>query len=134
MRFDYDCYESLLIVDKRLSKDLFLQRAGASTGFATQLFSKLYDSIFAESEDLYTSYTKYYTEEYDNFFSYLQHEFSLNKAVFNEIRIILESNNNLRVIRWSQLSYGENSSMDLIFGEELGDRFAKILTGEGYED
>lgn len=134
IRYDYDFYESLLIVDSRLTKEKFLKRAGIISGYAEILFSKIYDALFSESEDLIQSFNKYYVDEFDDFYSYLKREFAIDDESFQQMYELLNVNPNLKVIRWSQLSFGENSMPDMIFGEEMGDKFKEILLGIGYED
>jgi hypothetical protein len=49
MRYNYDLYESLIVVDRRLTKKVFLQKAGIMSGkYAENMFSRLYDWLFSE--------------------------------------------------------------------------------------
>lgn len=143
IRYDYEPYKSLLILDKGLSKDVFLRRAGASQGYAVEHFSNIYDSIFSESEDLVESYLRYYQCEYPSFIEFLRREFALPSWVSDEFGKALDGNDKITVIRWSQLNYGDNGVADLIFSEEVCDAFAKALCtrmtytpkfSEDYED
>ena len=143
IRYDYEAYESLLIVDKDLSKEEFLRRAGAKGGFAIRHFSNIYDSIFSESEDLRESYKRYYQCEYSSFVEFLHREFFLPAEVAEEFGKSLDGNDKITIIRWPQLNHGDNGVADLIFSDEVYDIFAGILCSEmtyspnftnGYED
>ena len=127
IRYDYEPYVSLLIIDKSLSKEEFLRRAGASQGFAVEHFSNIYDSIFSESEDLVESYFRYYQCEYPSFTEFLRREFALPARIAVEFGKALDGNDGITVIRWPQLNYGDNGVADLIFSEEISDAFVKAL-------
>lgn len=134
IRYDYDFYRCLLIVDGRLTKEEFCKRAGAASGFSEHLFSGIYDSIFTESEDLKKSYEEYYRCEYPTFRDYIIEEFGMTPGDGAEFLRPLDDHPHLTLIRWDSLSYGNEGTIDFVFGEELGDKFIKILTGIQYED
>ena len=127
IRYDYAPYESLLLVNKGLTRDEFLQRVGAEKGYAVELFSTIYDSIFSESEDLKDSYEKYYICEFNSFEEYLRKEFSMPWEIAKLWSDVYEREDNLTVIRWAHLDYGENGMSDFIFSEELYDKFSNAL-------
>ncbi len=129
MRYDFDSYNSLLLVDRNLNKDLFLKRVGAVSGYAVKLFSDIYDAMFSESIDLERVYYEYYKDEFSSFGDYLKEEFSLPDSIHNNIMKDLKENEHLKVILWEQLSYGFNDIESFIFGEKMRETFEKVLTG-----
>lgn len=52
--FTYDFCRYIMVVNRNLTKDYFLDKAGIRGGYAKDMFSRIYDSIFSESEDLVT--------------------------------------------------------------------------------
>ena len=60
MRYGYDSYKFLMVVNKNLTLDLFLQRAGAERGYAKAMFTNMYNSIFAECHYVENEYEQYY--------------------------------------------------------------------------
>lgn len=127
IKYDYAPYESLLLVNKNLSKDEFLIRIGAEKGYAVELFSMIYDSIFSESEDLRDSYEKYYRCEFQSFGEYIHKEFSLPLDLAKTLSKLCEKEDQITILRWSQLDYGENGIADFIFSEEMYDKFSKVI-------
>lgn len=128
IKYDYKPYESLITVDRGLTREEFLRRCGVRSGYAKNLFGIIYDAIFSEAEDLRESFEKYYGEEYDSFLDYLQREFCLPRNVIEEFsKVLSRGGENITVIRWSQLNYGENGMSDFIFSDELYDEFSASL-------
>ena len=52
MKLSYDFGKSLLLLNSRLTKDIFLEKSGAKNGYSITLFSKMFDSIFSGLIDL----------------------------------------------------------------------------------
>lgn len=127
IRYDYETYESLLIVDKGLSKKEFLHRAGAKKGYSKQLFGMIYDSIFSESEDLKDSFERYYSCEYSSFTEFLRREFSLPRQIAKDFGEATESHDKVTVLRWSQLNYGDTGVADLVFSDEIYNTFKNAI-------
>lgn len=128
IKFDYKPYESLITVDRGLTKEEFLHRCGARSGYAKELFGIIYDAIFSEAEDLKESFEKYYNKEYDSFLDYLRREFCLPYTVVEDFRELLsKGGENVTVLCWPQLNYGENGISDFIFSDELYDDFSVAL-------
>lgn len=126
--YNYKPYESLITVDRGLTKEEFLHRSGTKSGYAKKLFEIIYDAIFSEAEDLRESFEKYYSVEYDSFLDYLRREFCLPRAEIEDInKVLSKGGENVTVIRWPQLNYGENGISDFIFSDELYEDFSTIL-------
>ena len=62
--YEYCCY--IMVVNKNITRDYFLEKAGIHGGYAKDMFCRLYDSIFAESENLLDSYGKYFHQEFSS--------------------------------------------------------------------
>ena len=129
IRYDHDEFSSLLIVRKGLKKEELLRNAGATAGYASVFFGKVYDCVFAESENLHESYEKYYWCEYGSFREYISHEFLLDNHDVEQLFSVLDADENLTLLFWPRFSYGENELPELIFSEEHVARFTKLLSG-----
>lgn len=134
IRYDYDAFNSLIIVNSKNDLESFLKLAGAQRGYAATFFTKVYNCIYKESEDLKYSYEKYYRCEFESFKEFIQKEFLLDDDAICEIFSILDSDDSLTLIKWDRYSYGESSLPDLIFDGNCISLFTKILTGHTYEN
>jgi hypothetical protein len=67
MKLAYDFYKSLLLVNKKLTKEIFLAKTGALDGYSLNMFSRMYDSITSELIDVEREFEKYYSFEYKSF-------------------------------------------------------------------
>lgn len=54
--YAYEYCRYIMVVNKNITRDYFLEKAGIHGGYAKDMFCRLYDSIFAESENLLDSY------------------------------------------------------------------------------
>lgn len=126
MRFVYDMYKYLLVVHKDITEDYFLKKSGAVSGYALQFFQRLWNSIFQESDDVHALYENYYWQEYENYYLFLEGYYGLENATVEDIKDVLTTNPDYKLIDYSSLDYGENFD-DLISSEDLHDRFEKIL-------
>ncbi len=61
MKIAYDFYKSILLINKNLTKEIFIAKAGANAGYAYNMFSRIYDSIESELINLDIEYNKYYS-------------------------------------------------------------------------
>lgn len=129
MRIRYNPFNSLIIVRSGLDLTTFLKSAGAQRGYAVRFFTKIYNCIFKESEDLKRSYERYYCCEFESFKDYIQQEFKLEDETIDEIFEALDSDKSLTLLRWDRYSYGESSLPDLIFDDGNIEPFTKLLTG-----
>lgn len=126
MRFVYDMYKYLLVVHKDITEDYFLKKSGAVGGYALQFFQRLWNSIFQESDDVHALYENYYWQEYENYYLFLEGYYGLENSTVEDIKDVLTTNPDYKLIDYSSLDYGENFD-DLISSEDLHDRFEKIL-------
>lgn len=128
IRYDYNPYESILIVEREISKETFLKRCGAEKGFAATALGEIYDSIFAEAEWLEESYERYYKLEYPaSFMDYIRREFLFPHEIASEIEMILKEYPECTLIRWKQLDYGKDGVSDFLFCEDVYPMFQNAI-------
>ena len=130
MIYNYDYYKHLIIVNKHVTLQRFLEKSGAKTGFAVTMFTNLYGSIFAESHNISNDFAKYYQIEYESLYHFLRRKYSIPKDIAKELEEELMSNENYILIDYDSLSYGMNDNDSFLFGERLFDRVAQILMEE----
>lgn len=124
--FTYDCFRYIMVVNRNLTKDYFLDKAGIRGGYAKDMFSRIYDSIFSESEDLVDSYEKYYSQEFDSLELMLEKKYNVPKETVDKFVQDLQENADYTLINFDSLSYGEN--IDNLFSSGVFDkRFDKLL-------
>ena len=115
-----------MVVNRNLTKDYFLDKAGIWGGYAKDMFSRIYDSIFSESEDLVDSYEKYYSQEFDSLEQMLEKKYNVPKETVDKFVQDLQENADYTLISFDSLSYGEN--IDNLFSSGVFDkRFDKLL-------
>lgn len=124
--FTYDYCRYLMVVNRNLTKNYFLDKAGIRGGYAKDMFSRIYDSIFSESEDLVDSYEKYYCQEFDSLGLMLEKKYNVPKETVDKFVQDLQENADYTLISFDSLSYGEN--IDNLFSSGVFDkRFDKLL-------
>jgi hypothetical protein len=124
--YGYDMYKNLLIVNRNLTKEWFLEKAGIRSGYARDMFSRLYDSIFKVSENVEELYHTYYSLEYFSFEEFLLKWYDLKKEYVDEILKALHEHKEWTIIAYDSLAYGENVD-DFFFSENLYKRIEKLL-------
>ncbi|MCR5568783.1 MAG: hypothetical protein K6G31_05860 [Paludibacteraceae bacterium] len=131
--YEIGCYEYLILVNKYISRDYFLNSVGAENGFSRKLFSELYDSIFAESIDICDMFKNYYKKEYKTLTDFLIKKYNFEKDVAEQInaKIYGIKGKPIYTLRtYKPLDYGDNGADSFLFGETIGDRIKKILLME----
>lgn len=124
--FTYDYCRYIMVVNRNLTKDYFLDKAGIRGGYAKDMFSRIYDSIFSESEDLIDSYKKYYCQEFDSWGLMLEKKYNVPKETVDMFIQDLQENSDYTLIGFDSLSYGEN--IDNLFSSGVFDkRFDQLL-------
>lgn len=127
IRYGYDSYNYIMVVNRKLTRQEFVKRCGADNGYASKLFAHLYDCIFVEAMDVEHLYHKYYKVEYDTYSEFLLKRYGMTKFMHKEFMKLLNSNSDLYVIEFSSLNYGDQSMNDFLFSEQLRDRIYKVL-------
>ena len=104
--YTYDYYRYIMVVNRKLTKEYFLDKDGIRGGYAQDMFSRLYDSIFSEAEDLLDSYQRYYSQEFDSLGIMLEKKFNVPKENVDEFIQDLQDNTDYTLIKFDSLSYG----------------------------
>ena len=124
--YTYDCFRYIMVVNRNLTKDFFLDKAGIRGGYAKDMFSRIYDSIFSESEDLVDSYEKYYSQEFDSLELMLEKKYNVPKENVDMFIQDLRENADYTLIGFDSFSYGEN--IDNLLSSGIFDkRFDQLL-------
>lgn len=129
MRYDYEPYHSLLLADKHLTKDAFVNRCGAKGGYTLWIFGEIYDIIYSEAENVNDLYEKYYKLEYKDLYDFLYKKYTMPKERVSEFQEAMERNTDLVIWDVDQFSYGGYDNQ-FVFSDEYYDRFDKIIMME----
>ena len=130
MIYRYKYYNFLLIINKGITLQRFLEKVGAKTGYALNMFTHLYNSIFSECHNVMEDYEKYYQIEYTSFKHFLHRKYFIPKYKVEEIVKTINTNSELIIIAFDSLSYGISNSYDFLFGNKLSRRFEQLLIEE----
>lgn len=122
--FAYGAYKYLLVHNKDLSLDIFLQRVGARAGYAKDMFTDIYNAIFIEGDDVRELFNTYYVQEYQSIENFLLKYYSLPLSLAAEWATLLDSGK--EIVCFDSLSYGLPQIDDFILGE-MFDRFDKVF-------
>ena len=126
-RYSYQYCEHLKVVNKGLTLDKFLDKAGVGDGFARLLFVKIYNSVMAESENLESVYELYYRPEYATFEDFISAKFAIPKKSLELLMNGLKEKEDYTLIRYDSLDYGVTGVDDFIYGEEYKERFEQLF-------
>jgi hypothetical protein len=89
-------YKSLIVIDRRLTKEMFLKNAGIKQGrYAEDMFSRMYDWIFSEARNLDDVFEKYYKPEYEDFRDFLYKKYTLSINIIDKLLAVKSENENL---------------------------------------
>lgn len=127
MRCQYDMYQSMVVVNKDINKEYFLNRAGAKAGYAKSMFSRIYDSIFSEAINLEDVFERYYAIEYKDIYEFLYNRYCLSRTIVNKIRELKQNNADNVIIAFDELNYGDPGIVEFAFSESMYDRITQIL-------
>ena len=127
MRYGYDMYKYLMVVNKNLNLNLFLQRAGARSGYAKRMFTNMYNSIFAECHYVEDEYEKYYNLEYADLSQYLRKRYNLDAEWMDMLMKEKNQSEDYTIIAYDSLNSGDGSIEDLMFQDKLADRIFNLL-------
>jgi len=124
MRYKYDSYKSLIVIDRRLTKELFLQKAGIKQGrFAEDMFSRMYDWIFSEATYLEDVFDKYYKPEYADFREFLYKKYMIPHDIIDKMLSVKSENENYTIIDVDELSSGDSGFCYLVFENEMDEPY-----------
>lgn len=122
--YDYCCY--IMVVNKKITKKYFLDKAGIQRGYAKDMFSRLYDSIFAESENLIDSYERYFRQEFSTLEEMLEKKYDIPHDIAYQFSDDLAESQDYTLICFDSLAYGENTE-NLLSSGVLNERLDKLL-------
>lgn len=124
MRYNYDLYKSLIVVDRCLTKELFMQGAGIKQGkYAEDMFSRMYDWIFSEAIYLEDVFERYYKPEYRDFRDFLYKKYIIPNETFDTIMSEKSANENYTIIDFDELSSGDDGFIGLVFDNGMDEPY-----------
>lgn len=127
MKLPYDFYKSFLLLSSKLTKEIFLDKAGVKDGYSLQMFSKMYDSIFSELINVEKEYETYYSTEYRSLESFLFKKYNLKEKDVELIMNEKEKNPDCYLYRKDDNSYGDYGLVQFTFSDVMYDRIVDIL-------
>lgn len=130
--FEYESYRYLMRVHKGTKKE-FLALAGMKNGFAKEMFSTIYDAVFAEAKDVKEMYDTYYGNEYKDFEHFLKMHYSIPSNIVKKYSKVGKEKD-YRLIELDGLSYGGEIVSGLVMSDELMVRMYKWLNWQNDED
>ncbi len=130
--FEYD-YGRLLLKVHNGTKEEFLSKAGVKEGFAREMFETIYDSIFAEADDVNSLYENFYSNEYQNLQHFLEMRYSLPQNIAPKYADVCKSSD-YRLIDFDAHSYGGNGVRVFLMDNDFKERIYKWLNWEDYEN
>lgn len=127
MKLGYDFYQSLILVNKNLTKEIFIERTGAKDGYSLNMFSRMYDSITSELIDVDKEYEKYYSFEYESMEHFLYRKYNLKEKYIVELMEARKNNPNCSLYRKDDNSYGDYGIAQFTFSDTMYDRVMDII-------
>ncbi len=128
MKLAYDFYKSFLLINKNLTKNIFIEKTGAKSGYSLNMFSRMYDSITSELIDVEWEYKKFYSFEYKTLEQYLYRKYNIKEEYIIELMEVRRSNPDCVLYRMDELSYGGNGDLNTFaFSETMFERISEIL-------
>ena len=128
MKLCYDYNKSLLFINKNLTEEIFIEKAGVQNGYSLKMFSKMYDSITSELIDVEQEYKKYYLFEYNTLEKFLYKKYNLKEEDVVELMKEQKNNPDFLLYRKNDNSYGDYGITQLAFSDTMYDRVMEILT------
>lgn len=125
--YSFPFSEHLKVVNKDLTLEKFLANAGINGGFGENMFSKIYNSVMAEAENMEDLYERYYKPEYESFRGFIGAKFAVPNEALEALMNGLNENENYTLIRYDSVNYGVNDVDEFIYGEDYGEKFTKLF-------
>jgi len=127
MKFTYDFFESIILIDSTLTKEKFLEFTGATSGYALDMFSRIFDSITSELIDLEKQFKEYYAFEYITMERFLFRKFNLESEDIDKIMREKKINPHCIIYKKRDYAYGNAGLDQFAFSEPMYERIFKIL-------
>jgi len=128
MKLAYDYYKSLLLINKNLTKEIFLEKSGAQSGYSLNMFSRMYDSVTSELINVDLEYKKFYSFEYESIEQFLYRKYNIRGEYIDELMQFRKDNPDCILYRKDDNSYGDYGIPQFMFSESMYDRIIEILT------
>lgn len=119
--------EHLKVVHKELTLEKFLSNAGLGHGFGATLFTRLYNSVMSEAENMEDLYERFYKQEYDCFSAFIGSKFALPNESLDLLMNGMNESDNYTLIYYDTLHYGMTDVDELIYGEDYEEKFNKLF-------
>lgn len=133
MKLTYSYSKSLLLINPNLTKEIFLRKVGAQSGYARQMFSRMYENIFSELISVDREYEKYYSFEYASLAKFLWKKYNIDSEDLEELISIRKDNPDCILYRKDDYSYGDYGIGQFTFSETLYKRITDILLLKNYK-
>lgn len=131
MKYQYDSYKSILLVNKNLTLEKFFNEVGIeNTSYAKDMFYRMYQAIFAETKNIEELYEKYYKQEYLSLNEFLYKKYCIDNDIIEDILKKKESNPNFILLDSDNFAYGDYGIFDYAFSEDMDNRIINILSKE----
>lgn len=127
MKLSYDFGNSLLLLNRKLTKDIFLEKAKVKSSYSLNLFSKMFDSIFSELIDVENEFEKYYSFEYESIEHYLYKKYNLKSDHLFKLMEERKENPDCGLYRKDDFSYGDYGLSQFAFSDTMYERVTNIL-------
>lgn len=127
MKLAYDFYKSVLLINKNLTKEIFIQKSGVEDGYSLNMFSRMYDSLTSELIDVDREFKKYYSFEYENMEHFLYRKYNIKGKYIDELMEVRKENPDCILYRKDDNSYGDYGIAQFAFSATMYDRVVEIL-------
>lgn len=127
MRLAYDYYKSLMLINNKLTKEIFLKMAGAKEGYSLAMFSRMYDSITSELINVDLEFEKYYSFEYESLEQFLYKKYNIRADYINELMKERKFNPECGLYRTDDHSYGDYGIAQFTFSDIMFERVMNLL-------
>lgn len=126
-RYSNGFCEHLKVVHKDLTLENFLYNARVVDGFGAELFTRLYNSVMSEAENMEVLYELFYKKEYDCFSTFIGSKFAIPKKSLNLLMNGMSESDNYTLIYYDSLHYGMTDVDELLYGEDYEEKFTKLF-------
>lgn len=126
-RYSNGFCEHLKVIHKDLTLESFLFNAGLGDGFGATFFTRLYNSVMSEAENMEDLYERFYKQEYDCFSMFIGSKFAIPNESLNLLMNGMNESKNYTLIHYDTLHYGMNDVDELFYGEDYEEKFTKLF-------
>lgn len=136
MTYNHDEFGHFFIVlDNRINKELFINLAGGKeNSFSSDIFSRMYDSVFSELINLEEMYEKYYKIEYSSFEQFLYKKYCVPAETIDEMKTLTSKRESYQVFfKKSFYAYGDYGITRFVFSDDMYEKVMNILLLKDYE-